>query len=50
MYKPKKGRFVKIDASNAAPFIESGEVRNFIDSVLGGSPVKWSKLPGDSGL
>jgi len=50
IYKPKKGRFVKIDASNAAPFIESGEVRDFIDSVLGGSPVKWSKLSGDSGL
>ena len=50
IYKPKKGRFVKLDASNGAPFIESGQVRDFIDGLLSGSPVKWSKLPGDGGL
>lgn len=50
IYKPKKGRFVKIDAANAAPFIESSEVRTFIDGILSGSPAKWSKLPGDGGL
>lgn len=50
VYKPKKGRFVKIDGNNETPFIESGEVRKFIDGILSGSPVKWSKLPGDGGL
>jgi hypothetical protein len=48
--KPKKGRFVKIDATNASPFIESSDVRKFIDGILGGSPAKWSKLPGDGAL
>lgn len=48
--KPKKGRFVKIDTTKAASFIESRDVTEFIDGILGGSPAKWTKLPGDGVL
>ena len=50
IFKPKKARFVKIDASNQSPFIESSEVGKLIDGILGGSPAKWTKLSDDGVL
>lgn len=47
IYKPKRGRFIKLDGDNASPFIAAAQVKKFIDDVLNGGAVKWSKLPGD---